>query len=30
MLDRLEDSLKEIAPATRGGPSIARAAAAKV
>ena len=30
MLDRLEDSVKEIAPATRGGPSIARAAAAKV
>jgi putrescine aminotransferase len=30
MLDRLEDSLKEIAPATRGGPSVARAAAAKV
>lgn len=30
MLDRLEDSVKEIAPATRSGPSIARAAAAKV
>lgn len=30
MLDRFEDSLKETAPTTRGGPSIARASAAEV